>query len=367
MGLTQRQQVKYWGIASVVFVAFLWFMGNTLLPFIVGAAIAYLLDPLADRLESRGYTRVAATALITSLAVFVLVTILLILIPLVVNQIAGLIEATPRIFGDLREWLTQQFPALLDESSSVRQGLAGMEDSIKNGGVALAQAVLNSSFAVVDSILVVFLSPVIAFYLLLDWDRLIARIDDLIPREHVQTVRRLARESDDVLSGFVRGQLSVGMILGAFYAISLALIGLPFGVVIGLFAGIISFIPFVGSILGGAISIGVAVFHFWGDWGWIVAVAAVFGIGQAVEGNVLTPKMVGGKVRLHPVALIFALSAFGALLGFAGMLIAVPVSAVIGVLSRFAIQQYKAGPLYTGPVESGAGSEPDPDRQDAAE
>lgn len=351
MGLSAREQVRYWGIAGALLVAFVWLMGNTLLPFIVGAAIAYLLDPLADRLEARGFSRVAATAMITSLAVILIVLVVLIAVPVVLGQIEGLIAAAPGLVADLREFLTTRFPALFDETSGIRRLLAGMEESIKTGGVALAQALLSQSLAVVDFVLLVVLSPVIAFYLLLDWDRMIANIDALIPREHVQVVRRLAAESDDVLSGFVRGQLLVGLILGTFYAVALGLIGLPFGVVIGFFAGIISFIPFVGSILGGLVSVGVALFHFWGAWGMVVAVALVFIIGQAAEGNVLTPKMVGEKVGLHPVALIFALSAFGALFGFPGLLIAVPVSAVFGVLLRFGIGQYKSGRLYAGPAD----------------
>ncbi|NNU81203.1 AI-2E family transporter [Halovulum dunhuangense] len=349
MGLSTREQVRYWGIAAAVLIAFAWVMGNTLLPFIVGAAIAYLLDPLADRLETRGFSRVAATAVITVLSALLFITLLLVAVPLIVQQVQGLITAAPDLVARLRDALSIRFPDFFDEGSALRRSFAGMEDSLKSGGLTVVQTLLSSSLAVVDALLVLVLAPVIAFYLLLDWDRMIDRIDDLIPREHVGTVRRLAKESDEVLSGFVRGQLLVGVILGTFYAVSLGIIGLQFGVVVGLFAGIISFIPFVGSILGGAISIGLALFQFWGDWWMILAVAAVFGIGQAVEGNVLTPKLVGGRIRLHPVALIFALSAFGALLGFAGMLIAVPVAAVIGVMTRFLIEQYKGGRLYTGP------------------
>jgi predicted PurR-regulated permease PerM len=194
------------------------------------------------------------------------------------------------------------------------------------------------------------LAPVVAFYLLLDWDRMIASIDGLLPREHAGDIRRVAGEIDRVLAGFVRGQLSVCAILGGFYAVALVVIGLPFGLLIGLFAGLVSFIPFVGSILGGALSIGVALFHFWGDWGWIGAVAAVFVIGQAAEGNFLTPRLVGSSVGLHPVWLMFALSAFGSLLGFTGLLVAVPAAAAIGVIGRFALELYRAGRLYRSPA-----------------
>jgi predicted PurR-regulated permease PerM len=159
------------------------------------------------------------------------------------------------------------------------------------------------------------------------------------------------RELDRVLAGFVRGQLSVCAILGAFYAVALSLIGLQFGLLIGAFAGLISFIPFVGSILGGVLSLAVAVAQFWDQPQMIAAVAAVFVAGQAAEGNFLTPKLVGGQVGLHPVWLMFALSAFGSLFGFVGLLIAVPAAAGIGVISRFLIERYKAGRLYLGSAE----------------
>ncbi len=349
MGLSTQQQVRYWGAAAAVFILFLWLMGNTLLPFVLGAAIAYLLDPAADRLEKLGLSRVAATALITVFAVVVLILSMLIVVPLVAQQIDGALQAMPGLIRDLRDYLTATFPQLFDENSGLRRILSGAEDSLKTGGVAVVQTLLSGSLAVLDFLLTVVLAPVVAFYLLLDWDRAVARIDDLVPREHVETVRRLARDIDEVLSGFVRGQLTVGLILGTFYAIALTVLGLKFGVLIGLFAGIISFIPFVGSVTGGIVSIGVGLVQFWGSWGMIVAVAAVFLVGQAVEGNLLTPKMVGDRVKLHPVWLMFALSAFGSLMGFVGMLIAVPVAAVIGVLGRFAIDQYKGGRLYSGP------------------
>ena len=173
-----------------------------------------------------------------------------------------------------------------------------------------------------------------------------------MPSEHLATIRKLALEIDAVLAGFVRGQITVSSILGSFYAISLVLIGLQFGAVIGLVAGLISFIPFVGSIIGGGLSIGVAIFQFWEDPIWIGVVAAVFILGQFFEGNILSPKLVGGSVGLHPVWLMFSLSAFGALLGFVGLLIAVPVSASIGVIGRFLMDQYMDGPLYKGPHHS---------------
>jgi predicted PurR-regulated permease PerM len=196
--------------------------------------------------------------------------------------------------------------------------------------------------------------PVVTFYMLMDWDHMVERIDQMLPRDHAPTIRRLAREIDSALAAFVRGQLSVCALLGTFYALALMLAGLQFGLVVGAIAGAITFIPYVGSLVGGSLAIGLALFQFWGDWLSIGMIAGIFAFGQFVEGNILTPKLVGNSVGLHPVWLIFALSAFGSLFGFAGMLVAVPVAAAIGVFTRFGIEQYQASLLYKGVVGSAA-------------
>jgi predicted PurR-regulated permease PerM len=189
---------------------------------------------------------------------------------------------------------------------------------------------------------------VVAFYMLLDWDRMVNKVDSWVPRAHVDTVRALAREINVAIAGFVRGQGTLCIILGAIYAVGLTLVGLNFGLLIGLFAGLISFIPYVGSMTGLVLSLGVAFFQFWPEWYWIAAVLAVFMVGQFIEGNILQPKLVGKSVGLHPVWLMFALFAFGYLFGFVGLLVAVPTSAAMGVLVRFALQRYLESPLYSG-------------------
>jgi predicted PurR-regulated permease PerM len=214
--------------------------------------------------------------------------------------------------------------------------------------------VLASVSGLVNIIVLFVIVPVVAFYLLYDWDNMVAKIDALLPRDHAPTIRQLAREVDRTMAGFVRGQGTVCLILGAFYAIALALVGLNFGLIVGAIAGALTFIPYVGALVGGVLAIGLALFQFWGEWWWIVAVWAIFQSGQFVEGNILTPKLVGDSVGLHPVWLIFALSAFGALFGFVGLLVAVPVAAMIGVFARFAIAQYKQSPLYKGLAEKDA-------------
>jgi predicted PurR-regulated permease PerM len=184
--------------------------------------------------------------------------------------------------------------------------------------------------------------------MLLDWDRMVATVDGWVPRDHVETERAIAREIDRSIAGFVRGQGTLCLILGIYYALGLTVVGLNFGLLIGLLAGLISFIPYVGSLTGLVLAIGVAFVQFWPDWMWVAAVVGVFFVGQFIEGNILQPKLVGSSVGVHPVWLMFALLAFGALFGFVGLLVAVPCAAAIAVIMRFAIARYKASPLYQG-------------------
>jgi predicted PurR-regulated permease PerM len=203
------------------------------------------------------------------------------------------------------------------------------------------------------SLLVV--TPIVAFYLLTDWDRMVARVDSWLPRQHVETLRGLAREMNDAMAGFIRGQAVVCLLLGLFYAVGLSLAGLNFGLLIGLAAGILSFIPYVGSFVGFVLSIGIAIVQFWPNWIHIAVVVAIFAAGQFMEGNFLSPKLVGNRVGLHPVWLMFALFAFGYLFGFAGLLMAVPLAAATGVLTRFALRKYLSSPFYLGADVSDAG------------
>jgi predicted PurR-regulated permease PerM len=350
MGLPVRVQAIWWGAAGLALILVVWLIGSALLPFIIGAAIAYFLDPVADRLEALGLSRVLATVVITVAAILAFAVIVVVVVPFLVQQVTGLVQSAPGYVAQLQAFLAERFPELLDEGSVVRRGLTELQDNIRQAGLALVNVLLQGSLNVLNFMLVLVVAPVVAFYLLMDWDHLVARIDSWLPREHAPVIRRLAREIDQALAGFVRGQTTVCLLLGIFYAAGLTLVGLQFGAVVGFVAGLISFIPFVGSILGGAISIGIALFQFWDQPVWIGIVAAIFGTGQFIEGNILSPRLVGRSVGLHPVWLMLALSAFGALLGFAGLLIAVPVAAAIGVLGRFALEVYLDGRLYQGPA-----------------
>jgi len=348
MALPVRQQVIYWSVAAALFFVALWFLGDVILPFVVGGAIAYFLDPVADRLEDWGLSRAVATTIIAIGAVLVFGVAALLVIPTLISQTIALGNEIPEILRQLQAYLSQRFPVLDDPDSTIRKSLSTFGEMIQSHAGNLVQQVFASALGVISAVVFIVVAPVVAFYLLLDWDDMIARIDELLPRDHRDTIRALARDVDAVMAGFVRGQLTVCMILGTFYSIALMLVGLKFGLVVGAVAGLLTFIPYVGSLVGGALSIGLALFQFWGDPVWIVAVAVIFIIGQMVEGNYLTPKLVGGSVGLHPVWLLFALSAFGTIFGFVGMLVAVPVSAMIGVLVRFGISHYTGGRLYKG-------------------
>lgn len=348
MALPVREQLKYWGIAAAVFLLLLWFLGNVLLPFLVGGAIAYFLDPIADRLERLGLSRAAATSVITLVMILIMVLLVLAVIPTLVNQTAALVNAAPEISRKIQSFLTERFPELTDKTSILRQTLADIGAFIQSKGGDLAKGILSSISSVVSAVIFIVVVPVVAFYMLLDWDKMVARLDDLLPRDHAPVVRRLALDIDRVLAGFVRGQLSVCLVLGTYYSVALMFAGLEFGLVVGAAAGAITFIPYVGAIVGGVLAIGLALFQFWGDWVQVGVVAGIFAAGQFLEGNILTPRLVGKSVGLHPIWLLLALSAFGSVFGFVGMLVAVPVAASLGVLTRFAADQYRASLLYRG-------------------
>jgi predicted PurR-regulated permease PerM len=348
MALPVRQQLLYWGIAAAVFFVLLWAIGDVMLPFLVGGAIAYFLDPIADRLERAGLSRVGATVTISLFVLLVAVLLILAIIPTLIQQLTGLINAAPEIAQRLQGFLVERFPELTDNTSTIRQTLAQIAQGIQAKGGQLAETILTSAMSLVSAVIFIVVVPVVAFYMLLDWDHMVGKIDAMLPRDHAPTVRRLGAEINAVLAGFVRGQLSVCLLLGSFYSIALMVAGLQFGLIVGAIAGAITFIPYVGSLVGGTLAIGLALFQFWGDWVSIGIIAAIFAVGQFIEGNILTPKLVGNSVGLHPVWLLFALSAFGSVFGFVGMLVAVPIAASIGVLARFGLGQYQASLLYQG-------------------
>nr|WP_247887010.1 AI-2E family transporter [Azospirillum sp. SYSU D00513] len=339
-------------IGFAVFALALWVLADMLLPFVAGLAIAYLLDPLVDRLERLGLARWLGTTLVLLSFLVLIVLLVLLLVPLVRAQATHLAEVLPSYATSVRQRLMPTIDQLVRRLSP--QDVARLRDAAGNyAGDALSwvgavlSRILSGGVALFDVLSVMFITPVVAFYLMRDWDILVAKVDSWLPRHHIGTIRAQAREVNETLAGFVRGQATVCIVLGLFYAVALSAAGLDFGLVIGLVAGILSFIPYVGSLFGFVASTGLALLQFDSLWR-VGIVVAIFLLGQAVEGNVLTPKLVGERVGLHAVWVIFALLAGGSLFGFVGVLLAVPVAAVIGVLARFALGRYMESPYYRG-------------------
>jgi predicted PurR-regulated permease PerM len=348
-----RRQIFFWLIAALLFTLFVYVFSTILLPFVAGMVLAYFLDPLADRLERIGLSRVMATVLILVAFVIVLAIGLVILIPILAQQMADFAGRMPEYLSRLQALVTEYNPQWLKERFGVdpealREGLNSLLSSGVGFLTTVFESIWNSGVALFNIAGLFVVTPVVAFYMLLDWDRMVRAVDGWVPRDHVHTVRQIAADINRSTAGFVRGQGTLCLVLGVMYATGLTAVGLNFGILIGIFAGLISFIPYVGSLVGLVLAVGVAFVQFWPDWPWVAVVACVFFTGQFIEGNILQPRLVGKSVGLHPVWLMFALFAFGALFGFVGLLIAVPAAAAVAVLVRFAISRYLDSPLYKG-------------------
>jgi predicted PurR-regulated permease PerM len=352
----------------VVVGVLLYILGPVLTPFAVAALLAYLGDPLADQLQRRGLSRQNAVLVVFITMSLLLTALLLFLVPMLERQISKLIAQLPRYV----EWAERSaWPWIVDklglDSDLALPGQLGLQlaEMLKQhwqtaGGLAatVVATVSKSGLAILGWIANLVLIPVLTFYFLRDWDSLIARIDDLLPRHVDGLIKRLARESDEVLGAFLRGQLSVMAALAAIYSIGLWMVGLDLALLIGLSAGLISFVPYLGTILGMGGALIAAVVQFGPqDWFHPGMVLLVFGIGQILEGFVLTPLLVGDRIGLHPVAVIFAIMAGGQLFGFLGVLLALPVAAVLMVGLRYLYERYKRSDLYGSP---GAGAVDDP-------
>ncbi len=351
--MSMQRQTIIWAVVITAFILLLWLLKGILLPFVAGMAIAYFLDPLADKLESYGLSRLAATATITVFFLLIAIVLMIVLVPVLYNQLMALIEIFPSLMQRGQEWLLTVGDGRLgrllgvegqDVEEAIKQSLGGSLDWLVN----LLTSVGTQGLQIVGLISLIVVTPVVAFYLLLDWDRMVERVDALLPRDHAETIRRLAREINEVLAGFIRGQVIVCLVLGTIYAVGLTLAGLKFGLIVGIVAGIISFIPYLGTILGFIIGIALALFQFGADFLQVGLVVGVFAIGQFIEGNFLSPNLVGDRVKLHPVWVMFAIFAFASLFGFVGALLALPIAAALGVLTRFGVGQYRRSQLYLG-------------------
>jgi predicted PurR-regulated permease PerM len=354
-------QIVFW-VAALAFAAtLLWLFNGVIMPFAAAFVIAYLMDPLADFLQRRGLNRLAATLFILLGFVFVVVLILVLIVPVLTHQFAALIQALPGLLNKLQSLVSGaagKINAQYAEPVLRKLGYHGtvLPDMRASVGDIAGQAagwlvgVLNSlvthGAALISLMSLLVVTPVVAFYMLLDYHRMIAAVDGLIPPRYRGTVHQLAHQIDKTMSGFLRGQSLVCLFLGLWYGLGLTIIGLNFGLLIGITAGFLSFIPYVGSMIALVAAAIIAIVQGWPHWGLLASALVVVGLGQFLEGNVISPKLVGDNVGLHPVWLIFALLAFGSLLGFTGLIIAVPVAAATGVIMRFVIQKYRESHLF---------------------
>lgn len=340
----------FWLALFVFFCVSVYVLRSVLLPFVAGIIIGYLLDPLTSKFEKLGLSRTLATVLVMFLVVIILFPLLILLVGVIDEQLGQFVASVPAYLSSLLKKiepvfteLQARFPSL--EADKIKMYIrSNMTNGLKLVG-SILRGVITSGFAFFNIISLLLITPVVAFYMLRDWDKFVNKVDSLLPQQSKETIQTQAREIDHILASFIRGQLSVCVLLGTFYAVGLYFAGLDLGVLVGFIAGIISFIPYVGTITGFIVSMAIAFAQF-SDPIQILQVAGVFAVGQFLEGNFLTPKLVGDSVGLHPVWVMFALLAGGVLLGFLGLMIAVPVAAIIGVLLRHAIENYKASSLY---------------------
>jgi predicted PurR-regulated permease PerM len=338
---------------------------SVLLPFVAAAGIAYFLDPPASRLTRAGIPRGAAALLLIVALIAATLLFALLLYPLILAQIGILIGRVPIYVEEVRSFAADTIVHLQERlgpefvDSKLRDLVSGQAGAMLGFIAAALSHLIGGGFALFNVLTLVVVTPIVAFYLLRDWPRVVARIDSWLPRRYAGVLRAQAREMDRILSAWLRGQALCCIILALFYAIALSAVGLDLGLIVGLTAGGLSFIPYVGTITGGVTSIGLALAQF-PTWTGVVMVASVFILGQLLEGYVIYPRFLGDRVELHAVWVIFALFAGGAAFGFLGVLLAVPMAAVIGVLCRFWLRRYLHSPLYLDPpdTEGARGSEP---------
>lgn len=352
----------FWAVFFALSLLVLVVFSGVLLPFAAGFVLAYLFQPVAGRLCRLGIPRGAAAFLIVSALIVALAVIFALILPPLIDQLGQLVRESPRLYQRARAWLVQHYGHFLHELDQPHPpGSPGpVEQEIRQQVtpwlVSQFQGLIRSSLDLFNSLALLFLTPVITFFLLRDWDKMMGGIRKFLLREHAAVMLELGREIDLAIAGYLRGTFIVLLIVSGFYMVALGIIGLDYGLLIGLGAGLFSFVPYLGSIGGFLVSGGVAAYQFWPDYTAIALVCGVFVFGQLIEGNVLTPNIVGKSVQLHPVWLLFALVASGYLLGFLGLLISVPLAATAGVLVRFAVRKHHEIPMRGDAASREAGS-----------
>jgi predicted PurR-regulated permease PerM len=346
---------RFWLVAASIILVLLWLLNDILLPFVVGAVIAYFFDPVVHRLQRSGMSRTWSTAAVTIIAALIAVGAATAIVPPLLGQAEALLGKVPQYAVQVTTRVQPMIEPVRDRLGLPPLSLHELQaEATQWVGQALgllgslAGRVAQRGVAIINLLGLLFLTPVVTFYLLRDWPQVLAAIDGALPRDNAAAIRNFAHEANAAVAGYIRGQALVCACLGTIYGVGLTLVGLQFGFVIGLIAGLISFIPFVGTLVGATLSIGMAIAQFAPDWIGVLKVGAVFLVGHLLEGNVLSPKLVGDRVGLHPVWIMFALLAGGSLFGFVGVLIAVPIAAVVGVLVRHLLGHYRASVIYRG-------------------
>ncbi len=357
--MSRDRGLALWLLGLLAFLIVVYLLRSILLPFVLGMAVAYFLDPVADRLERWGLSRTLAATALTIVFLIAIAVFFVLLAPLLQSQAMGFIGRAP-VYGEMLRTGAEEVLSIVQANMSeediarLREAAGGTAATIVGWLGRLASGIWSGGLALVNLLSLIVITPIVTFYLLRDWDVIVASVDGWLPRDRAETIREQVREIDRTLAGFARGQAIVCLGLGIFYAIGLSLVGLEFGIIVGLVTGLISFVPYFGMLTGLALGLGLAFAQF-DTWQPVAMTAAVFAIGQIAEGNFVTPKLIGDRVGLHPVWMVFALLAGGALFGVLGVMLAVPAAATIGVLARFAIARYQASPLYVrdGPRDDG--------------
>ena len=343
--------IAFWIAVFAAVLAVVILLREVLLPFVAAMVLAYLLDPLATRMERAGMNRLVATLAIVVFFIGGAAALVVLTAPALVGQLGYFIDHVPLYITRLQELAAD--PNRPWSAKIFGEGLGYVEQSVGDL-TALASSWLDTFLrslwtggrALVSAFSLLVVTPILACYLIYDWSRMTAVVDNWVPPAQRDTVRTIAREIDDTIGGFITGQGMLCLILAVFYAAALSLIGLEHGMLIGITAGLLGFVPYLGSLTGLVVSLCVAIAQFWPSWSAVWMVLAIFFVGQSLSDYVLSPYLVGRRVNLNPVWVMFALFAFGYLFGFVGLLIAVPLAAAIGVLMRFALRRYYASPLY---------------------
>ncbi|HEY8262443.1 MAG TPA: AI-2E family transporter [Methylosinus sp.] len=363
-GPTLERRLALWAAAIALLLAFVHVVSAVLAPFVAGLALGYLLDPVADRLQRAGFSRLGASLCILTIFIVIVTAVIFFTAPILTHQLGGFVESLPGYLTTLQGLLARVSREATDDlarsvyeklglstadaPSDVQKYVTDITSEAARMAGAFLKSLVSGGAALVNVAALVVITPVVAFYILLDWDHMVATLDSLVPPRHREDVRAIARGIDRALAGFVRGQALVCLFLGLWYSIGLSLLGVNFGFLIGVTAGILSFVPYVGSVTAFALSIVVSTVQGWPDWRLPAEAVALVGVGLFLDGNVLSPRLVGGSIGVHPVWLMFALLAAGSLFGFTGMLLAAPAAAAVGVILRFLVGRYRQSALFLG-------------------